>query len=269
MGFIPENQKLSKLLQYLFLGLVLLLVFMASALLSMRFAIHGREVHVPRLAGLTPWEAERKANAEGLVVSVANRFYSSDVPEGRIISQTPEPGATVRRGWKVELAQSLGPPRVTIPDLTGQSELAAGINLRRRGLELGSIASIHLPGVPPQIVVAQSPPPGAKSIESPSVDLVLSAADNTPHYVMPNFVNKPLAQAAAAVQEAGLTLGGKWGAQLKSKSAPPLTGTVVKQYPPAGQKVAAGTEVYFEVQQGTKQTTKDTKEHEDSFNLFW
>lgn len=251
-----------KFLQYVLLGLVLLLVFMASALLSMRFAIHGREVQVPRLTGLMPWEAERKANAEGLVVSIANRYYSSGVPAGRIISQTPEPGATVRRGWKVELAQSLGPQRATIPDLTGQSELAAGINLRRRGLELGSIASIHLPGVAPQTVVAQNPPAGAKTVESPSVDLVLSATDNTPQYVMPNFVNKPLAQAAAAVRQAGLTLGGKWGAQSKIKPAPPLTGTVVKQYPVAGQKVAAGTQVYFEVQQGKPfLTTEGTEEH--------
>lgn len=256
-----------KFVKYVFLGLVLLLVFMASALLSMRFAIHGREVQVPKLTGLTPLEAERKANAEGLVVSVANRFYSNDVPAGRIISQTPEPGETVRRGWKVELAQSLGPQRAIIPDLTGQSELAAGINLRRRGLELGSIASIHLPGAPPQVVVAQSPPAGAKTFESPSVDLILSAADNTTQYVMPNFVNKPLAQAAAAVRQAGLTLGGKWGAQSKLKPAPPLTGTVVKQYPVAGQRVAAGTQVYFEVQQGKTETTKDTKQHKGSFAL--
>lgn len=261
-----------KFLQYLLLGLVLLLVFMASALLAMRFAIHGREVHVPNLAGLTPAEAERRANAEGLVISIENRFYSADVAAGHIASQFPAPGTTVRRGWKVLLSQSLGPQRAAIPNLVGQSELAAGINLRRRGLELGSIASIHLPGAAPQTVVAQSPPPDAKAVTSPRVDLVMTAPDNVPHYVMPNFANKPLAQAAAAVQQAGLKLGGKWGAmaraaslsksglrssanekgnraQTKNKPLPTLTGTVVNQYPPAGQKVASGTEVYFEVKQ--------------------
>src|SRR5690349_18800409 len=235
---------------------------MASALLAMRFAIHGREVHVPNLAGLTPAEAERRANAEGLVISIENRFYSADVAAGHIASQFPAPGTTVRRGWKVLLSQSLGPQRAAIPNLVGQSELAAGINLRRRGLELGSIASIHLPGAAPQTVVAQSPPPDAKAVTSPRVDLIMTAPDNVPHYVMPNFSNKPLAQAAAAVQQAGLKLGGKWGAmaravslsksgaregpnekstraQEKSKPLPVLSGTVVSQYPPAGQKVAA------------------------------
>ena len=50
---------LFKLVKGLFLGLVLLLVFLSCALLAMRFAIQGREVYVPRLTGLTPAEAER------------------------------------------------------------------------------------------------------------------------------------------------------------------------------------------------------------------
>lgn len=242
-----------RFLKYLLLGLVLLLVFMVSALLSMRFAIHGREVKVPKLSGLTPPEAERIANADGLLISIENRFYSPDVPAGRILSQMPAAGATVRRGWKILVAQSLGPQRASIPNLLGQSQLAAGINLRRRGLEVGSIATIHVPGAAPQTVIAQSPPPDAKAIASPRVDLVITAPDNAPSYVMPNFVDKPLAEAAAAVQQAGLTLAGRrraaTGAQAGDKSAPALTGTVVKQYPLAGQKVSPGMEVYFEVKQ--------------------
>ena len=71
---------LRKLVQIVLKGLVLLLVFLAAALLSMRFAIHGREVRVPKLIGLSPAAAERAANAEGLVLSVESRFYSPDVP---------------------------------------------------------------------------------------------------------------------------------------------------------------------------------------------
>src|SRR5690348_4710690 len=169
---------------------------MASALLAMRFAIHGRETRVPKLTGLTPADAERTANAEGLVISIENRFYSADVPAGRVASQMPAAGTTVRRGWRIMLSQSLGPQRAAIPNLIGQSQLAAGINLRRRGLEVGSISTIHLPGAVPQTVVAQSPPPDAKVVTSPRVNLVLAAPDNVPQYVMPSFVDKPLAEAA-------------------------------------------------------------------------
>ena len=98
---------LRKVIKYFFLGLVLLLVFLSSALLAMRFAIQGREVRVPRLTGITPAEAERVANSDGLVLSVESRFYSPSVPAGRIISQSPAPNATVRRGWKIRVAASL------------------------------------------------------------------------------------------------------------------------------------------------------------------
>jgi beta-lactam-binding protein with PASTA domain len=138
----------------------------------------------------------------------------------------------------------------------GQSQLAAEINLKRRGLEVGSIATVHVPGATAQLVVAQSPPANAKAVTSPRVDLVVAAQDNQPSYVMPSFVNKPLAEAAAEVEQGKMKLGGKWGeirrSQVsdrtqKKKEAPGLSGTVVKQFPPAGQKVAEGTEVFFEV----------------------
>lgn len=246
---------MARLLKYALLGLVLLVVFMASALLAMRFAIHGRETKVPRLTGLTPVDAERAANADGLIISIENRFYSADVPAGRVASQMPAAGTTVRKGWRIMLSQSLGPQHAAIPDLIGQSQLAAGINLRRRGLEVGSIATIHVPGATPQTVVAQSPPPDAKVVSSPRVNLVMAAPDNVPQYVMPSFVDKPLAEAAAALEQAGLTLGGRWGAiarASRNQSSGPkavLTGVVVKQYPLAGQKVTPGTEVDFEVKQ--------------------
>lgn len=246
---------MARILKYALLVLVLVAVFMASALLAMRFAIHGREAKVPQLTGLTPADAERAANAEGLVISVENGFYSADVPAGRIASQMPAAGTTVRRGWRIMLSQSLGPQHAAIPDLIGQSQLAAGINLRRRGLEVGGITTVHVPGATPQTVVAQSPPPNAKVVTSPRVNLVLAAPDNVPQYVMPSFIDKPLAEAANAVEQAGLTMGGKWGALARAsrnRSSGPetaLNGVVVKQYPLAGQKVTPGTEVYFEVKQ--------------------
>ena len=176
-----------KVIKYFFLGLVLLLVFLSSALLAMRFAIQGREVRVPRLTGITPAEAERVANSDGLVLSVESRFYSPSVPAGRIISQSPAPNATVRRGWKIRVAASLGTQHAAVPNLIGQSQHAAGINVSRRGLEIGTVAAIHLPGAAPDTVLAQSPPPEAAEVTSPKVDLLLADADNGQRYVMPNL----------------------------------------------------------------------------------
>jgi beta-lactam-binding protein with PASTA domain len=235
-----------KLIQYFFLGLVLLLVFFVSALLAMRFAIQGREVNVPRLAGLTPAEAERAANSDGLVLSVESRFYNATVPEGRIISQSPEQGASVRRGWKIRVAQSLGPQRAAVPNLMGQSQHAAGINISRRNLEIGTMATIHLPGAAPGTVVAQNPAPDAAEVTSPRVGLILSATDNAQQYVMPNFVGKPVSEAITVVTKAGFNLG-KIHSSATDTSSSGGMGTVVHQSPQAGQKVAAGATVTFEV----------------------
>jgi eukaryotic-like serine/threonine-protein kinase len=231
-------------LRYLVLTLVLLLVFMASALVAMRFAIQGREVRVPSLNGLTAADAERSANAAGLVLSVESRFYSP-APPGRIVSQTPEAGARVRRGWKIVAAESLGPQRVAVPNVIGQSQRAAEINITRRGLEIGSIATMHLPGAQPGTVLAQSPAADNREVSSPKISLLVVAAANAQTYIMPNFTGKSLKEATSALQDAGLGVGRVRGmAGASSQRAP---GRILRQYPPAGQKVAAGTMVNFDV----------------------
>jgi beta-lactam-binding protein with PASTA domain len=241
---------LLKLARVFLLGLVLLLVFLTSALLSMRFAIHGQEVRVPKLAGLTPVEAERVANAQGLVLSVETRFYSSTVPQGRIVAQAPAADPRVRRGWEVVVAESLGPQLAAVPNFVGQSEHAADINISRRGLEIGSIATMHLPGAPPGTVIAQNPPPNSRDVASPKVGLVFSAADNAQFYVMPNFVGKTLTEAEDALENTGFDFGkvqevtaeAEEGATSSSGSR-----VIVRQNPPAGRRVPAGATIHFDV----------------------
>jgi len=238
---------LRKAIKYFFLGLVLLLVFLSSALLAMRFAIQGREVHVPRLTGLTPAEAERIANSDGLILSVESRFYSPSVPAGRIVSQSPAPNATVRRGWKIRVAASLGTQHAAVPNLIGQSQHAAGINVSRRGLEIGTVAAIHLPGATPDTVVAQSPPPEATDVTSPKVGLLFAATDNGQSYVMPSFVGKPFADASVALIKGGFVLGKIHVVSGSDANTAGSPGIILRQSPAAGQRVAAGASISFDV----------------------
>ncbi len=117
------------------LALVLLVVALVSALTAMRLAIHGHEVAVPDLVGQSPAAARMIAEQSGLEITVERQYYSSTVPEGKILSQLPPAGNQVRRGWQVRVAESLGPQRVEIPNVTGQSQRIANINIRRRGLD--------------------------------------------------------------------------------------------------------------------------------------
>jgi beta-lactam-binding protein with PASTA domain len=245
--------------QMLLLALVLLTVALVSALTAMRFAIHGREVTIPKLVGMTPLEAERAVAVSGLEVVVERQFYSPDIPEGRIMSQMPLAGVKVRRGWAIRVAQSLGPQRVAIPDVTGDSERVAELNVRRRGLDLGSIAQVALPDAPADQVVSQSPPAKASGVSVPKISLLVSRGPEPAAYVMPNFVGQPLGSVTLALQDAGIKVGkvsvvpAAPPADVQPAPAPvppPPPGAasmIVTQSPSPGQKILAGNSVNFEV----------------------
>lgn len=245
------------------LALVLVIVAMISGLTAMRFAIHGQEVAIPPLVGLTPAEAERMAAGLGLQLSIERQYYSPLVPEGRIISQLPMPDTKVRRGWQVRVAQSLGPTRVAIPDVTSQSEHAAELNIRRRGLEIASTAAVEVPGIPTDQVLAQSPPANATQVLAPNISLLLTAPSQAQAFVMPSFVGQPLGTVSRTLSDSGFRLGNVTTAPANpaasDSTAPPTPGPatppaepspasiIVSQSPAAGQKVFAGGAVNFEV----------------------
>ena len=270
------------------LGLVLVFVALASALTAMRYAIHGREVAVPKLLGLAPSQAQKALAEKGLVLDTERRFYSRDIAEGHIMSQVPEAGILVRRGWRVRVAESLGPQRVTIPDILGQSSRAAEINIRRWGLELGTVATVEIPELPANQVVGQSPPPNAGSVASPKISLLETSPPQPATFLMPDFVGRSLTAAREEVQDAGLTVGNvslftppptapvaapTAAADAPAKQAVPSvapaptmpptqlqqilptvpvispSALIVGQNPAAGQKVTAGTVVSFQVHQ--------------------
>jgi len=251
------------------MALVLVVVALVSALTTMRFAIHGQEVQVPTLLGLSPSEAERAVAGLGLQIDIERQYYSPRIPEGRIMTQLPPPGTRVRRGWQVRVAESLGPQRVAIPDVTKESERAAELNIRRRGLDVASTAEMQLSGTPADQVLAQSPPANASQVAAPRINLLVSEAVAPSAYVMPSFVGQPLGTVSRTLQDAGFKLGNvsvappqnspsQPGAaqtgspQVAAATPPPAAqpspaSVIVSQSPPAGQKVQAGAVVTFEV----------------------
>jgi beta-lactam-binding protein with PASTA domain len=232
------------------LALFLLVVALVSALTAMRLAIHGHEVAVPDLVGKSPAAARMIAEQNGLELTVERQYYSPTVPEGKIMSQLPPAGSQVRSGWQVRVAESLGPQRVAIPNLIGQSERAANINILRRGLDVGAIAQMQSLDAPDSEVLAQAPPPNANGISAPKISLLVAAPAQAQALVMPNFVGQPLGTATQTVQDAGLRVGSVTTASAPEGSSPmaPFPGSmIVSQNPAAGEKVLAGTAVSFEV----------------------
>lgn len=263
----------------LLMGLVV--VALLSAITTMHFAIHGAEVHVPTLKSMTVAEARSQTAGLGLNLEVDNRYYSSDVAAGHILSQSPVPNAIVRREWRVRVAESLGPQKVEVPAVVGHEERTASLNLRRVGLEAGAIA--HLPWQGPAtetgVVLAQDPPAKAQGIERPAVNLLVAAPDEThpDGYVMPDLTGLPIVSAQSLLTRVGLKPGEPKFQDVAIPSVPPvgattvapatggpvsqaapqsapaapkpvvLAGTVISQSPPAGYRVDVGAIVTFTV----------------------
>jgi eukaryotic-like serine/threonine-protein kinase len=254
-------------------ALAMLVVALTSAFITMRLAIHGREVKVPNLTGLTLADASRKTRALGLRMNLENRFYSPNAPSGSILAQSPAPGATVRREWAVRVTESLGAQQVAIPDLLGQSERTASINIRRLGLEPGVVAHVASTGEP-GLVIAQTPAPNAAGVDRPRVSLLLSEpqeAESPEAFVMPSLAGLTLSAASLRASAAGLHIVSAEDLNLtQPPSATPTTtpatpapdtapppaptapaaqsfsvGTVITQFPAAGHRVVKGDPVHI------------------------
>lgn len=254
-----DAEQMKSAFRFAMLALVLIVVAMISGLTAMRFAIHGQEIAIPALVGLTPAEAERAISSLGLQMAIERQYYSPQVPEGRIISQLPLPGTKVRRGWQVRVAQSLGPTRVAVPDVTGESEHAAELNIKRRGLDVASIAQVEMTGTAADQVLAQNPTANATQLIAPKINLLISAEAEPEAYVMPSFIGQPLGSASRTLQDVGFRLGNVSAAAVAeaapdqashapaSPAQPSPASIIVSQAPPPGQKVSAGSIVSFEV----------------------
>ena len=245
-------------------GILMFTVMLVAAVVTLRIALHGHEITIPDFAGMTAGEASDAALRAGLDLTIENKFYSTTVPSGRMLSQAPAPGSRVRHGWQVRVTQSLGPQQVTIPDVTGEPVREATMDLRRNSLDLGTVSHLEAPGEA-DLVLSQTPPPNA-GLDQPRVSLLLStaAAGASSAFVMPSFVGMTYSQA----NHAGMALGLRVyyiadqvaapapqvttpapGAALDATAAPvPVApsspgGPVTSQKPEAGSRVFKGETV--------------------------
>jgi beta-lactam-binding protein with PASTA domain len=245
-------------------ALAMIAVSLLSAFITMRLAIHGREIEVPNVAGLTIAEAKGVAAKLGLNVNVENRFYSTVVPAGRVLSQYPSPGTKVRREWVMRVSESTGPQKVSVPNVIGKTEREATVTIRQLSLDLGTVAYLPAPG-PAGVVLSQTPTPAAEGVDGPRISILVSeplpvaktrpalldASSQLPagtdttsvatdtntvdtaarleSYVMPNLIGLTLSAATARVEELGLHISSM------DSSAP-----VVRRVAPIGGPATSG-----------------------------
>lgn len=212
---------------------------------------------VPDLTGLNLNEAKDQAAEYGLEVKTVRHDYSEEIPLGRIITQDPKPGRSLRRGREIEVVLSRGKEMVLVPNLTGKTRIESEIILEDARLRLGDIYHEPSSEVPRGLVVRQKPAPNLQIERGATVDLYLSRGQD--YVEMPNFIGRPLVEVQAELASLGLVSN-----LVTEKHSVYPRGQILDHQPPPGSVVPVGTPVNFVVSGASGRNSRDVEDLENS-----
>ena len=220
----------------------LLLAAGLTALLTMRAVLATREVIVPTLSGLAVGEAGELAARQRLRVKVEGQRHDARTPHGRVVGQEPAPGARLKTSRSVRVWLSLGPKRITVPRVEGESVRTARLKLEQADVPLAHVVWVDHPAAHGTVLV-QRPPPGQTEELPEGAAVLVSRGPEHLDYVMPDLIGRPADQVLASLQLAGLKV-----ADLRYRHYPGIQpGVVLRQSPAAGHRVSPRTTVSLDV----------------------
>ncbi|MCL6423469.1 Stk1 family PASTA domain-containing Ser/Thr kinase [Brachybacterium sp. JHP9] len=185
----------------------------------------GGDRTVPALAGTQLEAADASLTAQDLRTATEERF-DPEVPAGRIISTSPEPGSVLKRGDTVELVVSKGVETFAVPAVEGMSLEQAQAQVDAVGLVLVEDEPAYSETVPEGSVISQS----AEAEALPAggeVHVVLSQGREP--IAVPDQSGRGADAAQSALESAGFTVG---RTQAHSPTVP--AGSVISQSPAGG-----------------------------------
>ena len=161
-------------------------------------------VDVPNVVGKQLSVATRLLEERHLRVS-SSEVTNSDVPAGQVISQSPEPGETVKEQRMVHLVVSKGAGDITIPDLQGMSFDQAREKLKALGLSIGKISYVSDTSKDDGVIISQGLQPGGKASKNATVDITINETKST-MVEIPNVVGMTIKEAKEALGNLGLSI---------------------------------------------------------------
>jgi eukaryotic-like serine/threonine-protein kinase len=215
--------------------------FLVFAGIAMRVAIRARQVTVPNLVGQSVDDATRLAAGLDLLLRVDDaRRPDAKVPAGMVLGQDPVAGSAARRQRSVRVWVSAGAHIARAPSLLGETQRSAEIRVAQEGLLIGTVSEIRSALYPPDVVVAQDPPP---STETAEVRLLVNRGEDRATYVMPDLIGLNGDRAADLMRIRGFRV--SMTSQSAAASIPP--GVIVRQTPAGGYQVHPGDAIALEV----------------------
>ncbi|MEN3013028.1 MAG: PASTA domain-containing protein [Endomicrobiia bacterium] len=143
-------------------------------------------IKIPDLKGKDLQEAKRILQENNLDISEIKEVESDVVEKGFVISQEPQAGIDVKKGFKVTLLVSKGKPlpkppqilkKIEVPDITDKSLIEAKKILESKGLKLGNVKKVCDEDKDFDIVISQSPKAGSLVPAGSSVNVVYNTEE--------------------------------------------------------------------------------------------
>lgn len=181
-------------------------------------------------------EAAQIQLSEAGYVAETVPIHHPDLPVGVVSEQFPEPGAEIEPGARVTLTYNAGLRLQGVPDLTGLDLALAARRAAAHGFEAEADGERYEPGLPPGIVLEQSPAPGTVLAVG---EKLLLRSNQLPLVQVPDLLDLPLDRA----REIGLAAGIAMERIVSPEPLPDRELLVRAQSVPPGSRVTLGTSV--------------------------
>jgi len=235
------------------LGLVAVLTFgfLIGAFLSYGEFWSNSEVKVPDVVGKQADVAKKLLEESKLRVNVAET-YDANMPAGKVVSQTPEAGATVKEKRLVTIYVSKGGENIEMPDLRGLTKANAEAKLKKLGLKLGTVDEEYA-DEDAGMVINQNPRAGSQIAKGQVVNITVSKGKKTKKTNVPDFTGSMINSVETQLKSLNLHIG-----NVVEVESPKPAGTILKQSPAGGTAIDEGSSIEFTVAKQEKAAEKNT-----------
>jgi len=133
----------------------------------------GVVTSVPKLVGETERTAQLRLQQDGLAVNAVTEIRSNDFPADVVVAQDP-PADSRSAAVSLLVNRSERAAAYVMPDLIGLSGARAADLLRSGGFRVAVVGQNPYPGVPPGVIIRQSPQAGFQVAPGDTVSLEVS-----------------------------------------------------------------------------------------------
>ena len=250
--------------------LVTVILFTCVTLWLKGYTLHGQEVTIPQITGLSQEEAEMVLASSELYLVIVDSTFSDKSALGTIVEQTPPALSHAKPNRPVYVVMNARTKRmIPLPELHDVSYRQAEATLRSIGLRVDNV--VYEPSLYPDNVLdvrdnqSTSIEVGTRMPEGTGVTLVIGRRQGNAMVTVPALLGMSLSSARSALLSVGLTLGAY---TYDDEPTPETLDTYIiyQQSPAEGSVIQEGSTVNIMLSTNLERAiTTDNQKSEENF----